>query len=113
MCTCTYHSYFHALLILYYTAVHVRVCHYFTLPNLLTGSPLMPDYFLDEAEQFMDQWTSGNQSSSSPGSSVGGVFEKVRSFISPEIVKSVQATYKFSVTGDEPGQWWSVSMAQW
>ena len=63
----------------------------------------MPDYFLDEAEQFMDQWTSGSQSSSSSGSSVGEVFERVRPLINPEIVKSVQATFKFSVTGDEPG----------
>ena len=61
----------------------------------------MPDYFLDEAEEFMEKWTSDKKSASS--SSPAGLFEKIKPLINAEIVQKIQATYRFAVTGDNPG----------
>lgn len=82
--------------------------HYLNLylPPILSllGNPLMPDYFLDEAEQFRDSWVSGDSSAASgSSSSVGQIFEKIHPLINPEIVKSISATYKFSVAEEPPG----------
>ena len=72
------------------------------------GSKLLPDYFLDEAEDFQDQWLESKASQGSSGpegskDSPEGVFKVAESLITPEIAKQVNATFLFVVDGKYPG----------
>ena len=77
-----------------------------------TGGKLLPDYFLDEAENFRGEWLqddspakSGEKTQPAPSNTPQGVFTKVESLLSPEIVKQVGATYLFILDGNHPGNW--------
>lgn len=86
---------------------------------------LLWDLFLPEAEAqyetFLDRkdvdktrlWAEGGQSSSatsgrSPGgnSHVSALFKKLQPVITPTMVQSIKAVYKFQLTGSEPGVWY-------
>uniref|UniRef100_A0A915I8V9 Hydroxysteroid dehydrogenase-like protein 2 n=1 Tax=Romanomermis culicivorax TaxID=13658 RepID=A0A915I8V9_ROMCU len=85
---------------------------------------LLLDLFLPEAEAqyetFIDRkdadktrlWAEGSQLSStgSGGSSdsghVSALFKKLQPAITPNMVQSVKAVYKFQLTGSEPGVWY-------
>ena len=72
-----------------------------------TGEKLLPDYFLDEAENFQAEWLQEGQEQDQPppSDSPQGVFSRVERLLSPEIVKQVGATYFFIVSGAHPGNW--------
>ena len=82
----------------------------------LAGGELLPDYFLDEAENFKSQWTAGKVSpaatDSAPAPPPGNtnttpaaVFEVVRTLLSPEITSKIGATFHFVLDGVNPGHW--------
>lgn len=70
---------------------------------------LMPDFFLDIAPDkiasYMKDDKSKNDSSSSSGGQIDGLFAKIESSLSEELVKKVNAMYQFNVKGDEAGIW--------
>lgn len=78
------------------------------------NTPLMPDFFLDEYDEFMvkkvvkshgkDTPTNSAESSES-GGKVEQVFKSIEGFLSAEVVGKTKAVYAFEVTGDEAGQW--------
>ena len=85
----------------------MTVCH-------LTGGELLPDYFLDEAENFRSQWTAGKASAtnSSPAPPSGGppttpaaIFDVVRTLLNSELTSKVSATFHFVLDGENPGHW--------
>jgi len=68
------------------------------------GTPLMPDFFLDE---FLDQKpASASSSSSGPSGQVDKVFDTIMALSSPEIVSKTNAIFAFNVTGAEEGKWY-------
>ncbi|CAI8022468.1 Hydroxysteroid dehydrogenase-like protein 2 [Geodia barretti] len=76
------------------------------------GGELLPDYFLDEAESFKTQWTSGKgaeaaETPPTPGdpNTPAAVFEVVQTLLSPEITSKVNATFHFVLDGENPGHW--------
>lgn len=75
------------------------------------GGELLPDYFLEEAENFKTQWTSGmgNTASDAPPSAdpntPAAVFATVRTLLSPEITSKINATFHFILEGENPGHW--------
>jgi NAD(P)-dependent dehydrogenase (short-subunit alcohol dehydrogenase family)/putative sterol carrier protein len=75
---------------------------------------LLPDYFLDEAEDFKSQWTAGKSSAGAVGQPSGdpsdpdtpaAMFAVVRTLLSPEITSKVNATFHFVLDGENPGHW--------
>ena len=80
-----------------------------------SGEKLLPDYFLDDAEDFQQQWLQSQKSSqsSSAASSSGAaggdtpeaLFAQVKNLLNSEIVGQIKATYLFVVDGDHPGEW--------
>ena len=78
-----------------------------------TGAELMPDYFVDGAEDFFMQAegafkkaAKGEKTSGS--SSAGGVdalFEQIGGLLGEEMTGTVGAVYRFELKGDEPGNW--------
>ena len=77
-----------------------------------TGEKLIPDFFLDEAENFQAEWLQDGspaqhreQAQPAPSNTPQGIFTRVESLLSPEIVKQVGATYLFIVDGAHPGNW--------
>ena len=70
--------------------------------SLFIGSKLMPDFFLDEAEKYLD-----SSSSSSPPdiNTPAGIFNSIRSMASEAIVKQMGATYLFVLSGENSGNW--------
>lgn len=89
------------LLFLYSHVVLLCLC--LLLP---TGNDLIPDYFLDEAEQVRDEWAGDSPSSSDSGSgsSLGQIFDKIRPLINQDTISNISATYKFVVTEETPGE---------
>ena len=78
----------------------------------LTGGELMPDYFLDEAEDFQDNWNArkGDSATTSPTSTPtsdtpAAMFDTVLTLLSSEIVSTVNATFHFALGGENPGHW--------
>lgn len=75
------------------------------------GVPLMPDYFLDSAEEFFSgnlakKMAKGNKgaiknedSAASASDPVDAVFDKVETQITPDIIKSINSTYRFVIKG--------------
>ena len=72
------------------------------MPHPCVGNELAPDYFLDAAEEFREKWV--NVPKPASGTSPAGLFEKIKPLINSEIVQKIQATYRFAVTGDNPGE---------
>lgn len=76
--------------------------------------PLMPDFFLDEFDVFMDKKASGGsdatpqstEASAPAGGKVEKVFGMIEGLISPELVGKIKSVYAFEVTGDEAGHWY-------
>ncbi len=61
---------------------------------------MLPDYFLDDAEKFRDEWVAP---SNTGGSSIGQMFDKIRPLINQETISSISAVYKFVITEETPG----------
>uniref|UniRef100_A0A6B2EDS1 Hydroxysteroid dehydrogenase-like protein 2 n=1 Tax=Phlebotomus kandelakii TaxID=1109342 RepID=A0A6B2EDS1_9DIPT len=70
---------------------------------------LMPDFFLesDELEKFTSkvQMPSYTKADSQKAGSIEGLFGKIESMMSEELVKKVGASYMFNVKGQEAGTW--------
>ena len=92
---------------------------FFVFCLFFLGEKLLPDYFLDDAEDFQQEWlqsqkkTSSSQSSSEtatpPSSEAGGdtpaaLFAQVKTLLNSEIVGQIKATYLFVLEGDHPGK---------
>ena len=85
------------------------------------GEKLLPDYFLDEAEDFQQEWLQSKQktgpsatsssdtasgstaSSSSSDETPAALFDQVKTVLSSEVVGQIKATYLFVLDGDHPG----------
>ena len=69
------------------------------------GSKLLPDFFLDEYDDFVDtlplksQTKASAASSVAPGGKVQEVFDRLGKHLNEEIVRQAQAVYLFKVTG--------------
>lgn len=80
---------------------------------LNVGGELLPDYFLDEAENFKMQWSAGKQEATSSTSTSpsddsntpAAVFAVVRTLLSPDITSKVNSTFHFILDGENPGHW--------
>lgn len=78
--------------------------------SLSSGEELLPDYFLDEAEDFQAKWIQQTESSAPastppPSGTPDAVFSVVRTLLSPDIVAQVNATYHFALEGENAGHW--------
>ncbi len=72
------------------------------------GEKLLPDYFLDEYQEFQGEWLdSSKQNFQAQGSTdtPQGVFTKVQTLLNEDLVKDVGATFVFVVDGKDPGNW--------
>lgn len=82
------------------------------------NSALMPDFFLDEFDEFLvkkQAQDSGakmrfvdGKDTQAQGSALGKVeqvFATIESFLNPDLVSKTKAVYAFEVTGDEAGSW--------
>jgi len=97
------------------------------------GHPLMPDFFLDEAspeelqahtrraaketvgktkEPKVSQTAAGGAKTAAGGAggaktggAVGQVFDQLRKALNRQLIEKMQATYNFSLTGSESGDW--------
>jgi len=79
---------------------------------LCSGAKLLPDYFLDEADDFQAEWLQAKdqegpstQATAAPDSTPDGVFGKVKHLLSEEIVNQTQATFLFIADGKDSGAW--------
>uniref|UniRef100_T1JL64 Hydroxysteroid dehydrogenase-like protein 2 n=1 Tax=Strigamia maritima TaxID=126957 RepID=T1JL64_STRMM len=72
----------------------------FTNYAVKPGTTLMPDFFLDVAEQ-----TQTNPSPSGVGQ-VASVFNAIQGLLTNELVQNVNSTYTFNLTGTESGKWY-------
>lgn len=69
------------------------------------GSKLLPDFFLDEYDDFVDQLPLKSQSKATstspaaPGGKVQDVFDRLSKHLTEELVGQAQAVYLFNVTG--------------
>lgn len=74
---------------------------------------LMPDFFLDVPPETLAKFADklpgeGQKQATSDSKSVGkieGLFQKIESLLSEDIVKRTNAIYQFNVKGDEAGVW--------
>ncbi|XP_003387239.1 PREDICTED: hydroxysteroid dehydrogenase-like protein 2 [Amphimedon queenslandica] len=74
--------------------------------SVTPGSELMPDFFLDEAEKYLNSFFSSSSSSSPPDiNTPAGIFNSIRSMASEAIVKQMGATYLFVLSGENSGNW--------
>lgn len=64
---------------------------------------LVPDAFLDVETDIFSQKSKVSQSAA-PGQ-IEGLFKKIESHLSEELVQKVNAVYHFNVKGDEAGTW--------
>ncbi|KAK7073001.1 Hydroxysteroid dehydrogenase-like protein 2 [Halocaridina rubra] len=84
------------------------------------NTPLMPDFFLDEFDEFQIKkqiedhgvkmkFQGGKEvksESDASGGKVQQVFHMIEGFLSADVVGKINAVYSFEVTGDEPGAWY-------
>jgi len=70
------------------------------------GTPLMPDFFLDEFLTQAETSAPSSTEASSPAGQVDKVFESIMALSSPEIVEKTKAVFAFDVTGAEQGKWY-------
>ena len=70
----------------------------------ISGSELLPDFFLDEAKDLADRITS-NPPSSASSNTPSGIFQNIKSLLNADIVKSVGASYLFVLSGENQGNW--------
>jgi len=86
----------------------------FSQYDWVQGAELMPDYFVDGAEDFFMQAEGAfkkaakSQSGSGSSSSAGGVddlFNQIGSLLDEDMAGKVGAVYRFELNGDAPGNW--------
>ena len=87
----------------------------------LTGETLLPDYFLDEAEDFQQEWlqtkkkpepsqagsdsqTATDSATSASEGTPASMFDQVRTLLNSDVVEQIKATYLFVVDGEHPGK---------
>uniref|UniRef100_A0A182JTK9 Hydroxysteroid dehydrogenase-like protein 2 n=1 Tax=Anopheles christyi TaxID=43041 RepID=A0A182JTK9_9DIPT len=74
---------------------------------------LMPDFFLDvEPEKLVEFAAEGSHAASlkkpaAEGGKIEGLFQKIESLLSEEIVRKTGAVYEFKVKGEEAGTWFA------
>uniref|UniRef100_A0A182U8T1 Hydroxysteroid dehydrogenase-like protein 2 n=1 Tax=Anopheles melas TaxID=34690 RepID=A0A182U8T1_9DIPT len=77
---------------------------------------LMPDFFLDvEPEKLVEFAAEGSHAASlkkpageaAAGGKIEGLFQKIESLLSEEIVRKTGAVYEFKVKGEESGTWFA------
>lgn len=74
---------------------------------------LMPDFFLEVPPEMMKEYadklpTEGHKKQATAGAPAGkieGLFQKIESLLSEEVVKKTNAIYQFNVKGEEAGIW--------
>lgn len=73
----------------------------------------MPDFFLDEFEEKEEvmRQLKVNKAKSDPaaaenGDQVSGVFQKIQTLISDELVKSVNGVFDFNLSGNKNSEWY-------
>lgn len=66
---------------------------------------LVPDAFLDGATDVFSRKLSADQSASGSPGQIEGLFKKIESHLSEELVQKTNAIYHFNVKGDEAGIW--------
>ena len=77
----------------------------------LTGSKLLPDFFLDvegyDPQEMLESQKKMTQSTSqgSSGEGVAQIFDKIKSLGDEELVRSVNGVFEFHLDGKEPGVW--------
>ena len=76
------------------------------------GEKLLPDYFLDEAEDVQEEWIQKKKSSppssppaaDTPANSPASLFAQVQTMLNSDVVGQIKATYLFVLDGDHPGE---------
>lgn len=75
---------------------------------------LMPDFFLDAPpEQLVEYAAEGSHAASlkkpaaAASGKIEGLFQKIESLLSEEIIKKTNAVYQFNVKGEEAGVWFA------
>ncbi|XP_043105725.1 hydroxysteroid dehydrogenase-like protein 2 isoform X2 [Puntigrus tetrazona] len=82
-----------------------------------TDHPLLPDFFLDlKPEDLVRQMEEHGASpafkvgkanaDSSAAGPISDLFNKIRGILSPDVVKTTQAVYRFDLTGEHAGVWY-------
>ncbi|XP_063705568.1 hydroxysteroid dehydrogenase-like protein 2 [Culicoides brevitarsis] len=75
---------------------------------------LMPDFFLDVPPELMKEYAGkmspesgldAKKAAAATGGKIEGLFQKIESLMSEEVVKRVNAVYQFNVKGEEAGVW--------
>ena len=67
-----------------------------------TGSNLLPDYFLDDAEELVDVVKeTAAKKEGAKSSKTGAIFQDLSQHITEDIVKGTQCTYLFDVDGEQ------------
>ncbi|ESP05632.1 hypothetical protein LOTGIDRAFT_205585 [Lottia gigantea] len=83
--------------------------------SCVPGSTLLPDFFLDSEDpealhkQMVDQGAKPAfkpSASSSSGDGPAKTFQQVKSLLSEDLVKSINGTFQFNLSGDYPGTWY-------
>ena len=69
------------------------------------GTPLLPDFFLDEFPSDACAVQAAPPAATSTGNPVENVFHKISSILSEEIVQKTNAVYAFEVKGANSGKW--------
>lgn len=76
------------------------------------GADLLPDYFVEGAEEYfmgingpLKKKSGHAKSSPSSSSGVSSLFQHIESAVNDEMVAKVGATYKFVLSGEEEGNW--------
>uniref|UniRef100_A0A672L686 Hydroxysteroid dehydrogenase-like protein 2 n=1 Tax=Sinocyclocheilus grahami TaxID=75366 RepID=A0A672L686_SINGR len=86
-----------------------------TCLNFFLGHPLLPDFFLDQepedlAKQMEEHgatpaFKSGKADSAATGP-ISDMFNIIRGILSPDIVKTTEAVYRFDLSGEHAGVWY-------
>jgi len=66
----------------------------------------MPDFFLDEFDDFYDGKRRDADSQSAPKEGIAGVFQTLGGVINEEMVGKIKAVYAFDIKGNEAGKWY-------
>ncbi|XP_028972725.1 hydroxysteroid dehydrogenase-like protein 2 [Esox lucius] len=86
----------------------------FDVYAIAPGNPLMPDFFLDEAEGLLqnlgEQKGLPDSGKGSTTSSISGpiaeTFNIIKGILNPDVVKSTGGVYRFDLSGEHAGVWY-------
>ncbi len=75
-----------------------------------SGEKLLPDYFLEESEEFQQEWLETSKQAFQPqtqgsGDTPASVFTNVQTLLNEDLVKEVGATFVFVLEGKDTGNW--------